>query len=544
MPEWLMSMIYSEYLPSISGQAAPELVLLHGWGIGSDIWRPCLGYLRRHYHITLVDLPGFGRSEHVAYRDCRSLLTHLLKHLPDRAIYMGFSMGGMLAVQAAHHFPERVLAVVTVASNACFVAHKHWPQAMARSDFSQFCAAVAQNPDKTLNRFLALQAKGCESAVDLLKQLHQWFGVLSGYKVALNDTLTLLASIDNERYLRTMPVPLLAMFGAHDALVPLAAAQRLQTLLVGQVTIVDGASHVPFLSHPKACWQALEHFLQAEDLCASTGVAQTDGTPLCAVNAERHLDKYHIAQSFSRAATHYDDVAHLQREVGEQLLAQLPSFCVPPERVLDLGCGTGYFIDRLQQHYQPSDLLGIDIAEGMLTVAKRRHRGSYLCADAEHLPLASGSVDLIFANLSIQWCEHYEALFAEAYRVLKPGGYFAYTTLGPRTLHELRTAWLAVDRYVHVNAFVEQAVLACSIARARLQWQHRSEKMIVKTYRQLDELTRELKQLGVHNLNRGRCKGLLGKHRMQRFRQAYECQRTAQGWLSATYQVWYGVLTR
>lgn len=256
--------------------------------------------------------------------------------------------------------------------------------------------------------------------------------------------------------------------------------------------------------------------------------------------------KSDIAESFGRAAGSYDSVAELQRRVGFNLLNQVAGLPENPAVVLDLGCGTGFFGPQLYQRLAPPMLLSLDLAEGMLRYA-REHRSTehshWLCGDAESLPLADSSVDLIFSSLAIQWCENLPALFSEVRRVLRPGGRFLFATLGPETLHELRSAWSAVDNYQHVNRFISFATLEAE-AQNHLTVDSLVQDYEILQYRQVRELTHELKGLGAHNISAGRHSGLTGKARVLAFRQAYEGFRTAENMLPATYQVFYGQLIK
>jgi malonyl-CoA O-methyltransferase len=214
--------------------------------------------------------------------------------------------------------------------------------------------------------------------------------------------------------------------------------------------------------------------------------------------------------------------------------------------VLDLGCGTGYFSSALQAAFPAGHYFGMDLAEGMVTYAQQYQRGDWLCGDAEKIPLADNSIDIIFSSLAIQWCEDLDSVFAEIARVLKPGGQFIFSTLGPDTLHELREAWRQVDDYVHVNRFVEQQVLdrAAKDSSLQLADDYIQQQEITLQYDTLKQLTAELKALGAHNVNSGRPAGLTGKNRMQKFIQAYERQRNTASMLPASYQVWYGRLSK
>ena len=255
-------------------------------------------------------------------------------------------------------------------------------------------------------------------------------------------------------------------------------------------------------------------------------------------------DKKQVARSFGRAAATYDSVADFQRKVGRSLFDMLP--LSPAETVLDLGCGTGFFYSQLQQKFSGARVVGLDLAEGMLQYCAANQKGDWLCADAENLPLADNSIDLVYSSLAIQWCENNDALFAELFRVLRPGGQVFFSTLGPDTLHELRRAWSTVDNYVHVNRFTEKVDLLAAIQQAGFNKQQLllTEQQVILEYETLRELTWELKGIGAHNVNSGRLVGLTGRKRMQTFIKGYEQQRNAKGLLPASYQVWLGRLIK
>lgn len=501
----------------------PELVLLHGWGLSSVVWQSWLPALRELGHVTTIDLPGFGASAALPMQGLDKLLDQLLAEMPEQSVVLGFSLGGMLAVQLAARYPHRVQGVMTLASNARFTAEPSWPTAMAQATFDDFYQSAQQSLAITLKRFLALQAKGCHSDKALVKQLRALAAADVIEQQSALDLLALLSDLDNRAALAALSMPAVHLLAAGDELVPAAAFDSLVAL--GQsVKRVDDACHGLFLSHPEPCTTALVELL-----------AQ--------LPAARRCQKAAVARSFSRAAATYDDVAELQRQVGEQLLTYLPA---KADIAMDLGCGTGYFLPALARATASQQLLAMDLAEGMLSYA-RSHQANLDCywlgGDAEAIPLVDASVSVIFSSLAIQWCEDLPALFAEVKRVLKPGGCFVFATLGPNTLSELRTAWRAVDDYVHVNRFEERAMLQS--AMAGFESRQLDEQVITLRYQRLTELTRELKSLGAHNVNTGRPSGLMGKAKLKLFREAYEAFRTPDdGSLPATYQVWYGSVTK
>lgn len=256
------------------------------------------------------------------------------------------------------------------------------------------------------------------------------------------------------------------------------------------------------------------------------------------------FSKSAVSQSFSLAAKSYDGVADLQRQMGGQLLAKIPDG--EYSTILDLGCGTGHFGSRLKERYAPDLLIGMDLAEGMLAVARQGEgapASGWCCADAEYLPLQGNSCSLIFSNLVLQWCNDLPRVFAEAHRVLAADGCFVFSSLGPATLCELKEAWQQVDDYVHVNQFVDKQQIAEAATDAGFECYNYDEKIVVG-YSQVKDLTRTLKSLGANNINQARPKGLTGRHNLQKMLDYYEHFRDEQGVLPATYEAYYFLLRK
>jgi malonyl-CoA O-methyltransferase len=254
-------------------------------------------------------------------------------------------------------------------------------------------------------------------------------------------------------------------------------------------------------------------------------------------------DKRQVAASFSRAAASYDSVAELQRDVGAELMSRLPT-ALNPQRWVDLGSGTGYFSRVLAQRFAQGEGVALDIAEGMLRHARPQGGAAhYVAGDAENLPLRDDSVDLMFSSLAVQWCSDFAAVLAEARRVLRPQGVFAFASLCVGTLYELRDSWQAVDGMVHVNRFRGFEAYQQLCAASGLQVRSLGVSPHVLHYPDVRSLTHELKALGAHNINPGRPGGLTGRARIQALIDAYEGFRDEKG-LPATYQVVYAVLEK
>ena len=255
------------------------------------------------------------------------------------------------------------------------------------------------------------------------------------------------------------------------------------------------------------------------------------------------IDKQQARLAFSRAADRYDEVAVLQREIGNRMLERLELVRIKPETVLDLGAGTGVATAELSRRYPRSRVLALDFALPMLLQVRargRRFRKPHgLCADLEQLPLADRTVDLIFSNVAIQWSNDLEKTFGEMLRVLKPGGLLMFTTFGPDTLKELREAWSKADGYSHVSLFPDMHDVGDALVKARFAEPVMDVDRITMTYDTVGSLMRDLKILGAHNVTQGRHRGLTGKGRLQAMSRAYECHRV-DGFLPASYEVVYG----
>ncbi|MBS0366011.1 MAG: malonyl-ACP O-methyltransferase BioC [Proteobacteria bacterium] len=255
------------------------------------------------------------------------------------------------------------------------------------------------------------------------------------------------------------------------------------------------------------------------------------------------LARARVRASFDRASSTCGAAAPLQARAGAELLERLAPFGFAPRRVLDLGAGTGRLTRELKRRYPRAQVVALDLAGAMLHQARRHlrpwRRFARVCADAHRLPLATGSIDLVFSNLMLQWCEPLDAACAEVRRVLAPEGFFAFSTLGPDTLAELRVAWSQADAYNHVNHFPHIQEVGNALLQAGLSEPVLDGERTVTHYGQVVGLMRDLKANGAHNVTAGRPRGLTGRTRLQRVQAAYEQWRTAEG-LPATWEIIYG----
>jgi malonyl-CoA O-methyltransferase len=260
-------------------------------------------------------------------------------------------------------------------------------------------------------------------------------------------------------------------------------------------------------------------------------------------SVEAPLDRRAVRRSFDAASRDYDAAAVLQKEVRGRLLERLDFVKVEPEVVVDLGSGTGHASRALKDRYPKAQVIALDLAYGMLVEAKRRvgwfRRFERVCADAARLPLKDRSVDLVVSNLMLQWCDPPDTTLTEVKRILKPGGLFTFTSLGPDTLRELRVAWSKVDDRPHVHRFVDMHDLGDALVRAGLAEPVLDVENFTLTYQDARSLMRELKTIGARNAAHERSTGLTGRGALRILENAYEPFRR-DGVLPATYEVVYG----
>ena len=506
------------HIPARHPSSALPLVLIHGWGHNSRVWQPLLDTLDKPRDYWLVDLPGFYGEPAAHTPSWQALLDQLQQQLPKAYLLLGWSLGGNLAAQLAARSPA-VNGLLTLACNPCFVASEAWPQAMAPLVFEQFCEQFAEAPEATRQRFLALQLQGEPARKSLAQQLKP----LLPAEVAPAHWLTALhwlAELDHRALLAALTIPQQHLFGAQDALVPAAVVAHLPN-----ARVLAGAGHLLPLSQIPAIGEALIQ-LDAQ-------VAQLD-------THARRPSKTRVADSFSRAASRYDSAASLQVEVGDTLLQYLPP-TAPSPRLLDLGCGTGFLSRRLPQH----PLIALDIAPAMLQQARQQlgQTAQWLQADAEQLPFTANSLDGVLANLSLQWCQ-LPLVLGEVARVLVPGGWCLFSTLGPRSLGELKSAWQTIDPFVHVNRFTSDAEVRTAAAASGLAVEVFQQQDHLVYQRELLPLLKNLKAIGARNLNPGQKAGLMTPKHWQQLQAAYEMHRNVLGELVATYEVFYVVVRK
>jgi malonyl-CoA O-methyltransferase len=230
------------------------------------------------------------------------------------------------------------------------------------------------------------------------------------------------------------------------------------------------------------------------------------------------LNSKHIRQRFDRAAKSFDSADFVHTATRDGLLSRIQPLLVDAKIVVDLGAATGAANRDLEKRFKPARVVAIDIAHNMLQRARTKKswlsKTAFAQARAEALPLANESVDVVFANLLLPWLDDPTPVFSEVARVLRKGGVFAFATLGPDSLQEIRRAWAQVDeRYVHVNRFADMHDLGDGLVNAGLRDPVLDVDRLSINYESPDRLFEDLSAVGARNTLRGRAPMLTGKER-------------------------------
>ncbi|MCK5716768.1 MAG: pimeloyl-ACP methyl ester esterase BioH [Thiomargarita sp.] len=242
------------------GKGCP-IILLHGWGFNGDIWDDMAKRLAQNWHVYQVDLPGHGRSTpcDVVMSNLTQLTQHLAQHLPKEAVWIGWSMGGLLAMAMARWHPTFVRALILVSTSPRFTTAENWPHAITPSVLQQFSQQLQTDIRGTLQRFLTLQVSN-RAQLRLLKTFLK--NTTLPHATALTSGLQLLQNVDLRAEVAQIQCPSLLCLGGRDTLVPNGIAQSCKDCWPQLHTVcIKPAAHVPFLSHPDIFMRILEDFL-------------------------------------------------------------------------------------------------------------------------------------------------------------------------------------------------------------------------------------------------------------------------------------------
>lgn len=262
------------------------------------------------------------------------------------------------------------------------------------------------------------------------------------------------------------------------------------------------------------------------------------------------VDRLQVGRRFTRVAATYGEGDFFAREVDRRMQERLDFVKVEPQRILDLGCSRGGSFAGLSARYPEAELIGLDIAPAMLSAGYTPRPGWQrwlgigknaeplrLAADATNLPLKSRSTAIVWSNLLLHWLDDPIPALAEAHRVLEIGGLLMFSTLGPDTLKELRSAF--ADGYAHTQRFADMHDLGDMLVGCGFADPVMDMEVITLTYDDVDAMFAELRAAGSSCAMKARRHGMTGRQSWARGKAAYEAMRQ-DGRLPATFEVIYG----
>jgi len=251
-------------LKNLSQGSGRTLVLLHGWGMNSAVFSEFLPFLTADLEVIRICLPGFGQNSDKLPEDYSldNISALVNESIPEGAVVAGWSLGGLVAQQLALSYPDKIAGLITLASSPCFVSNGCW-KGIEPEVLSGFQRQLARDYERTLDRFLAIQAMGSASARQDVKTIRQQLGALpSPAEVALAAGLSLLETVDLRGMIGRINQPTLRLYGRLDSLVPTSSIDRIHELHPGADTVVmPHAAHAPFISHPQQTADILLNFI-------------------------------------------------------------------------------------------------------------------------------------------------------------------------------------------------------------------------------------------------------------------------------------------
>lgn len=240
------------------------LSLLHGWGMNSAIFEPLVEALSSEFEIIRVDLPGHGQSSWQEGMTFEQQLDELYEVLPESHL-LGWSMGGLFAINLARKFPRRFPSLTLACCNPCFVQQADWFCAVEHEVFDEFSRSLIGNWQSTIKRFVGLQLHGSENARELIRQITALLvNGGSPHPDALRMGLQTLLHYDARNELARLSQPVLSILGRRDMLVPESLAQQLQLINPEiRVECLAQSAHAPFVSHTESVSGLLREFIKS-----------------------------------------------------------------------------------------------------------------------------------------------------------------------------------------------------------------------------------------------------------------------------------------
>ena len=261
-------------------------------------------------------------------------------------------------------------------------------------------------------------------------------------------------------------------------------------------------------------------------------------------NTNSH-NKIRIAQQFSRAANTYNSAADVQLDIAFDAMGYVSS---QYKVGLDIGCGTGRISRQLATRC--GKLVALDLAFGMLTYAKQSSLADdlsiyWLQGDADYLPMADNSVDMVFSSMVLQWSDNQHAVMSEITRVMACGANAVLAIMCDGSFNQLNNSWQTIDSQRHVNIFANAQTWLDAAKSQGLQVTMQ-EKQYVTWHQNIRQLLSSIKSIGANvlltsqdSVGQSKCdsKNFLNRHTLQHLETFYQQKYAENMQLPLTYKV-------
>jgi malonyl-CoA O-methyltransferase len=263
------------------------------------------------------------------------------------------------------------------------------------------------------------------------------------------------------------------------------------------------------------------------------------------------IDKSRLRKAFNRSAATYDQYARIQAVVGGELIARIKGIALTPEKVIDIGSGTGAVTLHLASLFPRAVVFGCDIALAMAKRAgeKSREAGAkslhFAVADGGSLPFRDRQFDLTVSSLTYQWVDDLPGALREVSRILKPRGHFACTLLGKETMFELKSSYRNAQRKVgngrppHFHEFAEAGSILPMLEQSGFTNIHITKSIKKEYHPDIKSIFSTLKAIGAQNVSPAAPKGLGRKELFHWLTICYEENFKTSAGLPLTYEIYY-----
>ena len=233
-----------------------NLVLIHGWGFSGEVFSDLASLLREKAQVKVIDLPGYGEKHSVMFSDSlQKIAEEIAQEIDNSSVVIGWSLGGLVALQLAIDFPDKVESLIMVAATPCFIQQPDWVKAADSKLSRQFYQQVEENGELALNSFYKQLAAMERSPRNTLQEIKRLQRDCNSNKENLLQSLNVLHNSDLRDQLLSTSKKITWVYGDNDQLVP---AQHDALTKHSKVEIIAGAGHLPFISQQDECLKLIE----------------------------------------------------------------------------------------------------------------------------------------------------------------------------------------------------------------------------------------------------------------------------------------------